>query len=497
LKPVGDFDAPYDQLDSLPRPVWLPVLITAAGTREQRLAHGRHWLEALQTGVLPDMPFDFGEPDACTALRAIVGELGLPALARGVPTLGEQVLRTLLWHLDRLPDLQPRLSRTQAVAQVVAEFREAWRIDTAGLEDELALLRDLADGAHLRWDALRGQLRSRPWQAARQAADRLAELPTLVALLDRLGRSAARPSAPQRPAPQPRDTPPRAPLRAEETRIPGAPGELTGIRFAADLARMLPAEAALLRHPLGRRLWRARHAEGRLLAHDSQAVLTDWRPDPNAASRGGLHEAPPEPRAHGPFILCLDTSGSMRGAPELIAKAVAIAALRAARASGRGCRLIAFGGPGELLERDLAGPGALQALLDLMGQGFDGGTDVQTPIERAVDLVHEQAWASADLLIVSDGEFGCVPATLQRLDEARTTLGLAVHGILVGDRETMGLLEVCDEIHWVRDWRRHTEAGDPASRTETRLATPVHSKSLTALYFPNALSARAARHRVG
>ncbi len=495
LKAVADFDAPYDQLDSLPRPVWLPVLITAAGTREQRLTHGRHWLEALQTGVLPTTQADFGEPDASSALRAIVGELGLPSLARGVPTLAEQVLRTLLWHLDRIPDLQPRLSRAQAVAQVTAEFHEAWRIDTAGLEDELALLRDLADGAHLRWDALRGQLRSREWQAARRAADRLAELPAVVALLDRLGRSAARPSAPQRRAPQPRYASQPAPLRAEETRIPGAPGELTGIRFGADLARMLPSEAALLRHPMGRRLWRARHAEGRLLAHDSQAVLTDWRPDPSATARGGLHEAPPEPRAHGPFLLCLDTSGSMRGAPEQIAKAVAIAAVRAARASGRGCRLIAFGGPGELLERDLAGPGGLEALLDLMGQGFDGGTDVQTPIERAVDLVHEQAWSSADLLIVSDGEFGCVPSTLQRLDDARSTLGLAVHGILVGDRETMGLLEVCDEIHWVRDWRRHTEAGDPASRTETRLATPVHSKSLTALYFPNALSARAARHR--
>ncbi|MFY8084258.1 MAG: VWA domain-containing protein, partial [Rubrivivax sp.] len=389
-------------------------------------------------------------------------------LARGVPTLAEQVLRTLLWHLDRIPDLQPRLNRAQAVAQVVAEFREAWRIDTAGLEDELALLRDLADGTHLRWDALRGQLRSREWQAARQAAGRLAELPSLVALLERLGRSDARPGPPPRPAAQAQEAAQRLPLRAQETRIPGAPGELTGVRLAAGLERMLPAEAALLRHPIGRRLWRARYAEGRLLAHDSQAVLTDWRPDPNAATRGDLHEAPPEPRAHGPFILCLDTSGSMRGAPELIAKAVAIAALRAARASGRGCRLIAFGGPGELLERDLAGPGGLEALLDLMGQGFDGGTDVQTPIERAVDLVHGSTWGSADLLIVSDGEFGCVPATLQRLDEARTTLGLAVHGILVGDRETMGLLEVCDEIHWVRDWRRHAEAGDPASRTETR-----------------------------
>ena len=137
------FDHPYHQLEPLPRGVWLPVLITAAGTREDRLAHGRHWLEALNFGRLPEAHAHFGEPDACTALRAIVAELHLPALARGVPTLAEQVLRTLLWHLDRIPDLQPRLSRAQAVAQAVAEFREAWRIDTAGLEDELALLRDL------------------------------------------------------------------------------------------------------------------------------------------------------------------------------------------------------------------------------------------------------------------------------------------------------------------------------------------------------------------
>jgi len=69
-----------------------------------------------------------------------------------------------------------------------------------------------------------------------------------------------------------------------------------------------------------------------------------------------------------------------------------------------------------------------------------------------------------------------------------------VQGVLVGDRETMGLLEVCDHIHWVRDWRRLDE------REHGRAPggfSPVHSKSLTALYFPNALSARAARHHTG
>jgi hypothetical protein len=53
----------------------------------------------------------------------------------------------------------------------------------------------------------------------------------------------------------------------------------------------------------------------------------------------------------------------------------------------------------------------------------------------------------------------------------------------------MGMLEVCDAIHWVRDWRRHADDADAA-----RAASPVHSKSLTALYFPGALSAYAARH---
>jgi hypothetical protein len=85
-----------------------------------------------------------------------------------------------------------------------------------------------------------------------------------------------------------------------------------------------------------------------------------------------------------------------------------------------------------------------------------------------------------------------VPQTLDRLDEARQTLGLRVQGILVGDRETMGLLEVCDHIHWEREWRRFA-VGEYG--TDTRHFSPVHSKSLTALFFPNALSPRAARNR--
>ena len=85
-------------------------------------------------------------------------------------------------------------------------------------------------------------------------------------------------------------------------------------------------------------------------------------------------------------------------------------------AEQRGCLLIAFGGPGEIVERErVHSAGGLAVLLGLIGQGFDGGTGLQTLIERAIERVQPERWASADLLIVSDGEFGCSAATLAQL----------------------------------------------------------------------------------
>jgi uncharacterized protein with von Willebrand factor type A (vWA) domain len=506
-------DAPYDRLATLPRALWLPGLTCSAGSElpgqpdptAQRLADLQRWQTALLQGMLPPADADFGDAAALTPLREAAGRLALPATCQGAAALTEQLLRTLLWHLDRLVDLQPRLSRAQAIGQVTQEFIAAWSVLKGDWDQLQALLQGLGDGQSLRWDDLRGQLNRREWAKAQRISDSLKTLPELVALIRRLGR-AERAARAQALPPRPLDSAVQRLLgvKAVETRLPDAPGELRGIRQSGRIEGMLGSEAAMLLHPVLKKLWRARRAEARLLTYDSEAVLIDLRPDPTAPPR---HDpAPPLPEAleRGPILICLDTSGSMRGGPETVAKAVVLQAVRTAHAERRACRLIAFGGPGEIVERELAGPhhpgdpsggggqGGLAALLDLMGQSFDGGTDVQGPIERAIERVHQARWASADLLIVSDGEFGCTPDTLAQLDDARDRLGLRVQGVLVGDRETLGLMEVADHIFWVRDWRRHGSGPVKAGSF-----SPVHSKSLTALYFPNALSARAARHRPG
>jgi uncharacterized protein with von Willebrand factor type A (vWA) domain len=268
------------------------------------------------------------------------------------------------------------------------------------------------------------------------------------------------------------------------THLVDQPSEVRGVKRSGQLARMLASEATMIAHPVLRRLWRARFAEQQLLTYEDAAVLTQWqlRPDDALPVQARPHD---EALGRGPMLVCLDTSGSMRGAPENVAKASVLQALRTAHASSRACRLMAFGGAGEMLEQELAltAPG-LDTLLTLMEQSFDGGTDVQTPLERAVMLVQDAQWALADILIVSDGEFGVTPATLDLLRQCKKQLGLRVHGILIGDRETIGLLEVCDQLHWVRAWRRYATTSADAYADGF---SPVHSRSLTAMYFPNAI----------
>ena len=181
----------------------------------------------------------------------------------------------------------------------------------------------------------------------------------------------------------------------------------------------------------------------------------------------------------GPILVCVDTSASMQGGAEAVAKAVVLEAVRTAHAQHRSCHVFAFGGPDELVELELAvDSDGIDRLTRFLGQAFHGGTDICGPLEKAIAKLEDQRWRSADMLIASDGEFGATRETAARLDAVKRKLGLRVQGVLIGDRESVGFLEIADAIYPIRDWRRY--GGSNAD-------SPVHSHRLTAMYFPGAL----------
>jgi uncharacterized protein with von Willebrand factor type A (vWA) domain len=178
-----------------------------------------------------------------------VADLQLSALTRGSPETTLQLLRTALWHADRLIDRHEAQARSEAILEMAQAFRAEWAVERADWEEAQALLQSMGEGEHLHWDALKGHLRSRAWHEARRLAALMAQRPELAALLRRVGRM-QRPLTAVHHPPAPRDAvsgpQPAAGLKPVETVLPDAPGELRGIRLGDRLERLLGSE---LQHP--------------------------------------------------------------------------------------------------------------------------------------------------------------------------------------------------------------------------------------------------------
>jgi uncharacterized protein with von Willebrand factor type A (vWA) domain len=175
------------------------------------------------------------------------------------------------------------------------------------------------------------------------------------------------------------------------------------------------------------------------------------------------HDQPKHKLERGPIMVCLDTSGSMMGLPELVAKALTLELMRIAHREGRACYLYTFSGPGDVAEHELSlDADGLGSLLGLLSMSFHGGTDVHEPIRRAMARAQgEEAsrWSGADLVIVTDGGFAVSGALRDELEETRKHARMKVHGVLVGTYQA-ALEVLCDEFHRFKDWAelRHEDA---------------------------------------
>jgi uncharacterized protein with von Willebrand factor type A (vWA) domain len=469
-------------LDELPRNLWMWGLIHSQGSLEMRLDGLRELRAALLAGTLPAV-WRWPEGELAQGVATVLAELDLPNYCPGEGELVEILLRSLMFHLDLIVDYVDRGATPPAAAErALAAFRDDWA-DRCGEMDELVdVFGDIGELCkHNRWDLLSGLLKSGGWQEVVRIRRLVEHQPELAKCIRRLGRARATEEMDEvkRTEVQAMMQVTRPVARPRTLRVPDYPGETRGVRRSGRVARMLPAEAMLLLHPRLRLIWHARHAERTLLTYEDEEILEEWVHEPQAAWLPSPDKLPERRQEMGPILVCVDTSGSMQGGAEAVAKAVVLEAVRTAHAQKRACHVFAFSGPGDLLEMpvsvDLPG---LEALTGFMGQSFGGGTDITGPLAQALDKLEQEDWQLADLLVASDGEFGATPELAERLRRVKAAQGLRVQGVLIGDRETLGFLEVADDIFWVPDWRRYGTSDS---------ASPVHSKSLTATYFPGAL----------
>jgi uncharacterized protein with von Willebrand factor type A (vWA) domain len=102
----------------------------------------------------------------------------------------------------------------------------------------------------------------------------------------------------------------------------------------------------------------------------------------------------------GPFIVCVDTSGSMGGFNEQCAKAFCLALLRIALADNRRCCIMLFAN--QIVHYKLTAASGIEQAVRFLGQHFRGATDLVACLSATVSKMAESGWFDADTVIISD-----------------------------------------------------------------------------------------------
>lgn len=214
--------------------------------------------------------------------------------------------------------------------------------------------------------------------------------------------------------------------------MPKFSNEYIGINYDNNLLKLLPSELASLHHPLLKKLFYIKYSEKRLLNYS-----VEGNKEKKLEKIGISHK-------NGPIIICIDTSSSMNGLPEEIAKSIVLYILKTALKTKKEIYLIAFGSINELHEYRLTNKknGLFQAL-DFLKKGFYGGTDFISPLNRCFSLIEEKSFKNSDILFISDG-LGKVPKSfLKFVKEEKEKNDIKIFSILLNEKENK--IEFSDE----------------------------------------------------
>jgi uncharacterized protein with von Willebrand factor type A (vWA) domain len=103
----------------------------------------------------------------------------------------------------------------------------------------------------------------------------------------------------------------------------------------------------------------------------------------------------------GPFIICVDTSESMAGTAEHIAKVVCYAILKMAGRENRRAYLINFSTGIQTLDLHNIG-GSLDSIAAFLRMSFHGGTNISPALYEVMRQLEQESYRDADVLIISD-----------------------------------------------------------------------------------------------
>jgi uncharacterized protein with von Willebrand factor type A (vWA) domain len=233
---------------------------------------------------------------------------------------------------------------------------------------------------------------------------------------------------------------------------PYSKSEAHSITFSSDIQTLLPAETIKLKNPLLKRKFYADMLEGKLLTY--QLIGENWNSDASGKRRKG------------PVVALVDTSASMRGSPEIFAKALLLAVTKRMLKENRDVKVILFSSKWQTVEIELTNKKRMgEEFLEFLKFTFGGGTDFNTALRAGLKAMkNEKAFEGADLLFLTDGVSELSERPLIReWNEIKTERKARIFSLIIGNCYAGGLEQVSDHTYLIRNTENWEIGESPAS----------------------------------
>lgn len=280
--------------------------------------------------------------------------------------------------------------------QAADKQRKLARIGLAAVKRAQEEVKEVSDTIQM-WGLEPGELTRESFaevQAILEALKRNPALKKFTALLGRLRKIAA---------------------RKAKSKDKGEGVRVTTTETGRDLKRAVPAELIALTYPALRVKAQMRWARGELRLRGQKI-------------RRRL--------GHGPVVVCEDASGSMDGIKQQWTKALVLALAHFAKLQRRSFGWVLFDARVHRAETYPQGALSARDLLEIAESRAGGGTDFESPLRKAVEMIKREGLTKADILLITDGMCAVSDSFLKEILTVKRALEVNMFTVLVNVGET-------------------------------------------------------------
>ena len=221
--------------------------------------------------------------------------------------------------------------------------------------------------------------------------------------------------------------------------------EIVGIHESDDLNHLLSSEVGLLSNEQTELLFLKKFADKNLLTfrYEDRKLVKSEEVQTETHQNVRLKEK-------GPFIVCVDTSESMTGRPEQLAKVLCLGILKMAIKENRRAYLINFSMGIKTLDLyDIAN--SINAIAQFLRMSFYGGTDISLALFESIRQLKSNDYQDADVLVVSDFiMYKINKDILQEVKYFQLNKGTQFHSLTLSTEPNTQILKTFD-TNWLYD----------------------------------------------